>query len=63
MTGILNYPTILRNSLRDPKQLIIIYHISTVESVIDDGNNENIEMDDDDEGNLKKIVQDIIFNT
>lgn len=36
-----------------PKQLIVIYHISAVESVIDDGNNEdkNMERDDKDDGN------------
>lgn len=52
-----------------PKQLIIIYHISAVESLIDDGDNENGNMegkDDEDDGNLaclQRILQDIIFNT
>lgn len=51
-----------------PKQLIIIYHISAVEWVIDDVNNEtgNMEKDNEDDGNpvsLKRILQDIIFNT
>lgn len=47
-----------------PKQLIIIYRISTVESDIDEGNNEKDDRgtDDEDRGNpacLKMIFPDI----